>query len=109
MIIESKKVPLHAVKEYGGIQLQRQSFVSSASGVDVFSASLLGGFSRNVRAPCTHCIRRLVGHTSCLDALEKREVSCLLQVTIRDVLDVQHLAESYRIQYNGSYVIIQGV
>jgi hypothetical protein len=85
MIIEGKDVPVHAMKEHGGIQLQIHSFLTSASGVGVFSASFSGGFTRNVNAPCTHCIRSLIGHTSCLDALEMREVSCLFQVTSHDV------------------------
>jgi len=99
VIIESKDVPVHTMKEQGGIELQLHSFLTPAVGVGVFSASLFGGFTRKVSAPCTHCIRRLVGHTSCLDALEKREASFLFQVTSHDVLAVQHLAESYRIQY----------
>jgi hypothetical protein len=44
----------HAMKTYGGVDVQQDAFLTSATNVEELSASRLGRFNLRVRAPVTH-------------------------------------------------------
>jgi hypothetical protein len=67
------------MKTYGGSEVIAQRFLTSTLAGDELSASRPGRFTTGERAPGSHWLGGSVGPRACLEAVEKRKISCLFR------------------------------
>jgi hypothetical protein len=90
----------HAMKAYGGVDVYRHAFLTSALDGGEWSASRLGRFTPRERAHGTHWVGGWVGPKTVLDAMVKRKIPRPRRESNPRTPIVQPIAQRYTTELN---------
>jgi hypothetical protein len=91
------------MKAYGGVDVERHIFLTSALVGVEWSASHPGRFTSGERAPSTHWIGGWVGPRAGLDDVEKRKLLTLPGLELRPLGHPARIQSLYRLVFPGSH------